>query len=310
MSKILFTTSSFDLNNFAEIETLKSNGFELVLNPFKKRLNEVQIKDLLEEDVVGIVAGLEPLTENVLCGAKGLKVISRCGIGLDNVDLKTASKLGISVFNTPDAPTRAVAELTLSHILSLSRRIVEADRLVRAGNWESLMGSLISKQTIGIIGYGRIGRMVTSLLLAFGARVIVHDKYYIPEGEIRSVSLVELLKESDIVSLHMPYTSENHHFINSDNLRLMKKDALLINIARGGLIDEDSLFLALESGRLGGAALDCFEHEPYQGSLINCSNVQITAHMGSYAKESRSMQEAEACIELMKGLRLHGLVNN
>ena len=134
MSKILFTTSSFDLNNFAEIETLKSNGFELVLNPLKKRLNDVQIKNLLEVDVVGIVAGLEPLTEDVLRGAKGLKVISRCGIGLDNVDLKTASELGISVFNTPDAPTRAVAELTLSHILSLSRRIVEADRSVRAGN--------------------------------------------------------------------------------------------------------------------------------------------------------------------------------
>ena len=91
---------------------------------------------------------------------------------------------------------------------------------------------------------------------------------------------------------------------------MIEKGALLINIARGGLIDEDSLFLALESGHLGGAALDCFENEPYQGSLINCSNVQITAHMGSYAKESRSMQEAEACIELMKGLRLHGLVNN
>jgi len=310
MSKILFTTSSFDLKNFAEIETLKSNGFELVLNPLKKRLNEVQIKDLLEEDVVGIVAGLEPLTENVLCGAKGLKVISRCGIGLDNVDLKTASKLGISVFNTPDAPTRAVAELTLSHILSLSRRIVEADRLVRAGNWESLMGSLISMQTIGIIGYGRIGRMVASLLQAFGAKVIVHDKYYTPEGEIKSVSLEELLRESDIVSLHMPYSPENHHFINSDRLRLMKKGALLINIARGGLIDEESLFLALKSGSLGGAALDSFENEPYQGPLINCTNVQITAHMGSYAKESRSMQEAEACIELMKGLRLNGLIKN
>ena len=310
MPKILFTTSSFDLNNFKEHDLLESLGFDIILNPFKKRLTEDQIVDLLDEEVVGIVAGLEPLNEKVLRGAKGLKVISRCGIGLDNVDLKVASELGVTVFNTPDAPTRAVAELTISHILSLSRRIVEADRLVRIGTWQPLMGSLISEQTIGLIGYGRIGKMVASLLLNFGAKVIVHDKFYVEESHTKSVSLQELLKESDIVSLHLPYNSENHHFINSSNLKLMKKGSLLINIARGGLVDELALLSEIESGRLGGAALDCFEIEPYNGPLTKCPNVQISAHMGSYAKESRSMQETEACVGLLKGLRLHGLVSN
>jgi D-3-phosphoglycerate dehydrogenase / 2-oxoglutarate reductase len=310
MPKILFTTSSFDLNNFEEYDLMESLRFEIVLNPFKKRLTENQIVGLLDEEVVGIVAGLEPLNDKVLRGAKGLKVISRCGIGLDNVDLNTASELGISVFNTPDAPTRAVAELTISHILSLSRRIVEADRLVRSGSWQPLMGSLIYKQTIGIIGYGRIGKMVASLLLNFGVKIIVHDKFYVQEGNVQSVSLEELLKESDIVSLHLPYSSENHHFINSNNLKWMKQGSLLINIARGGLVDEKALLSEIENGRIGGAAFDCFEIEPYIGPLKNCPTVQISAHMGSYAKESRSMQEAEACVELMKGLRLHGLVSN
>ena len=310
MPKILITTSSFDLNNFEEHGFVKSLGFEIILNPFKKRLTEDQVIGLLDEEVVGIVAGLEPLNDKVLRGAKGLKVISRCGIGLDNVDLKVASELGVSVFNTPDAPTRAVAELTISHILSLSRRIVEADRLVRNGTWQPLIGSLIYKKTIGIIGYGRIGKMVAGLLLNFGAKVIVNDKFYIQEGDVQSVSLEELLKESDIVSLHLPYSSENHHFINSNNLKLMKKGSLLINIARGGLVDEEALLSELESGRMGGAAFDCFEIEPYNGPLTKCSTVQISSHMGSYAKESRFMQEAEACVELMKGLRLHGLISN
>lgn len=310
MPKILFTTSSFDLNNFEEYDLLESLGFEIILNPFKKRLTEDQIVGLLDESVVGIVAGLEPLNDKVLRGAKALKVISRCGIGLDNVDLKVASELGVSVFNTPDAPTRAVAELTISHILSLSRRIVEVDRLVRNGTWQPLMGSLISEQTIGIIGYGRIGKMVATFLLNFGAKVIVHDKFYVQEGDVQSVSLEKLLKESDIVSLHLPYNSENHHFINSSNLKLMKKGSLLINVARGGLVDEEALFFEIESGRMGGAAFDCFENEPYNGPLIKCPTVQISAHMGSYAKQSRLMQEAEACVELMKGLRLHGLISN
>ena len=310
MPKILFTTSSFDLNNFEEHDLLESLGFEIILNPFKKRLTEDQIVGLLDEEVVGIVAGLETLNDKALRSAKGLKVISRCGIGLDNVDLKVAFELGISVFNTPDAPTRAVAELTISHILSLSRRIVEADRLVRNGTWQPLMGSLISEQTIGIIGYGRIGKMVAGLLLNFGAKVVVHDMFYVQEGDVQSVSLEELLKESNIVSLHLPYSSENHHFINSSNLKLMKKGSLLINIARGGLVDEEALLSQIESGRLGGAAFDCFEIEPYNGPLTKCPSVQFTAHMGSYAKESRLMQEAEACVNLMKGLRLHGLISN
>ena len=168
MNKIIFTTSTFDLANFTEGNTMEDAGFELKLNPFGKRLTEAQVVELLDDEVVGMVAGLEPLTESVLRGAKSLKVISRCGIGMDNVDISVANELNIMVFNTPDAPTRAVAELTLAHILSLTRRITESDRAIRKGKWQAVMGGLLSKQIVGVIGYGRIGRMVANLLQSFG----------------------------------------------------------------------------------------------------------------------------------------------
>ena len=310
MPKVLFTTSSFDLNNFKEIDLLNSLGFESVINPYGKRLTEDQVAGLLDEDVVGMVAGLEPLTDRVLRGAKGLKVISRCGIGIDNVDTNAVGDLGIALYNTPDAPTRAVAELTLAHILSLSRRISESDRMVRNGEWQSLMGSLLSRQTVGLIGFGRIGKMVKGLLEAFGTEVIFYDKYYKSDGQLESLSLNELLTLSDIVSVHVPYDTETHHIINADSIRLMKPGAVLINVARGGLIDEKALLEALKSGKLSGAALDCFETEPYDGPLTKLKNVQISAHMGSYAKEARSMMETEACKWLMEGLRKQGIIKD
>ena len=309
MQKILFTTSSFDLENFADRIAVEAAGFELILNPFGKRLTESQIAELLDDQVIGMVAGVEPLTESVLRRAPSLKVISRCGIGLDNVDMKAAKELGISVFNTPDAPTRSVAELTLAHILSLVRRITESDRAIRMGKCQAMMGSLLARQTVGVIGFGRIGRLVTHLLRAFDARVLVHDEVSItPEQGVEPVSLETLLMKSDIVTLHIPYSSSTHHLINAERLALMKPSALLVNAARGGLIDETALFAALQEKRLAGAALDCFEVEPYSGPLINCDSVQMTAHMGSYAREARAMMEQEACTNLIDGLRQYCLV--
>lgn len=309
MQKLLFTTSSFDLENFAERTTVEAAGFELILNPFGKRLTESQVVELLDDQVVGMVAGVEPLTESVLRGARSLKVISRCGIGLDSVDLAAAKDLGISVFNTPDAPTRSVAELTLAHILSLARRITESDRAIRKGKWQALMGSLLARQTVGVVGFGRIGRLVTHLLQAFDARVLVHDEMSVtPEQGMDVVSLERLLMDSDIVTLHIPYSPSTHHLINAGRLALMKPSALLVNVARGGLIDETALLAALQEKRLAGAALDCFEEEPYSGPLLSCESVQMTAHMGSYAREARAMMEQEACANLVDGLMYHGLI--
>lgn len=310
MAKIIFTTSIFDLSNLPEREDLESKGFELLVNPFGKRLTEEQVSELLTDDVVALVAGVEPLTREVINNAKSLKVISRCGIGLDNVDLEAASEAGITVLNTPDAPTRAVAELTLAHILSMLRRISESDRLVKAGQWQPLMGSLLNKQTIGIVGFGRIGKMVASFLRTFGPKIMVFDPVTkIDQDDIEMVSLDKLLLESDVITLHIPYSQQNHHLINDEAIRKMKSTAFLVNVARGGLIDESALLTAMMEKRLAGASLDCFEEEPYTGPLLNCSNVQITAHMGSYAREARMMMEHEACVNLVAGLKKQGLLH-
>jgi D-3-phosphoglycerate dehydrogenase len=251
-----------------------------------------------------MIAGTEPLTESVMSKAKGLKIIVRCGIGMDNVDMITANKLGIQVFNTPDAPTRSVAELTLAHILSLLRRISESDRMIRVGQWKALMGSLLYEQTVGVIGYGRIGKMVSKLLLAFGAKVLVYDIFtHDKTDDVKFVSKQELLKHSDIITLHIPYTIDNHHFIDEDAISLMKSNAIIVNVSRGGLVDDIALHKAILEQQIAGAAFDCFEQEPYNGPLIECDNVQLTAHMGSYAKQSRIQQEVDSCNTLVNELK-------
>jgi D-3-phosphoglycerate dehydrogenase len=306
----MFTTSSFDLAHFSDRAAVEEAGFDVVLNPYGKRLTESQIAELLQDDVVGIVAGLEPLTAAVLGGAKSLKIIARCGIGLDNVDLAAAAARGISVFSTPDAPTRSVAELTLAHILSAARRITECDRAIRQGKWQPLMGSLLSRQTVGIVGFGRIGKTVARLLRAFEPRVLACDAAPVRDTDtaVQMVSFETLLRESDIVTLHVPYDKTTHHLIDERALSSMKAGALLVNVSRGGLVDEAALLAALQAGHLSGAAIDCFEVEPYTGSLLSSDRVQMTAHMGSYAREARALQEREACDALVRGLKQHGLL--
>lgn len=310
MKKILITTSSFDLSNFADISILRNAGFEIQCNPYGKRLNEEQISNLMDDQVIAMIAGTEPLTESVLGKATSLKIIVRCGIGMDNVDMEAAAKLGIIVRNTPDAPSRSVAELTLAHILSLLRRISESDRQIRSGKWQSLMGSLLYGQTVGIIGYGRIGRMVSNLVLAFGAKVLVYDLMPITNtsNDIEIVSREILFEQSDVITLHLPYTKENHHLIDTNVFNIMKPDSVLINVSRGGLVDDNALFDAIKNKKISGAAMDCFEEEPYNGPLIACSEVQFTAHMGSYAKQSRIKQEQDSCEILVNELQLNNII--
>ena len=300
--QVLITTSTFNLDNFKQLELLNKAQIEVKLNPFATRLTEDQAIDLLGTNTIGLIAGLEPLTEKVLTSAKSLKVIARVGTGLDSVDLVAAKKLGITVLNTPDAPTQAVAELTLGHILGLLRNISVADRQIRNGVWKGLMGSLLQTKTVGIIGFGRIGKRVAALLSAFGAKVIISDELA-TSTEYLNVGLNELCAKSDVITLHLPYNYSTHHIINEKQLNLMKKGSYFVNISRGGLVDEDALLTALKSGQIAGAALDCFEHEPYDGELRNFDNVQITAHMGSYARETRDLMEREASQLLVDALK-------
>ena len=305
--QILISTSSFNLENFAALGELKNAGIDIKLNPFGARLSQDQVIELLGNDTVGIIAGLESLNATVLQSANALKVIARVGVGLDSVDLTTATKLGITVLNTPDAPTSAVAELTIGHILGLLRNIAATDRQIRNNKWQGQMGHLLETKTVGVVGYGRIGQRVAELLGAFGAKVVVCDPHKSTKDFANS-SLDELCREVDVLTLHLTYDADSHHLIGEKQFKLMKKGSFFVNISRGGLVDEQALFNAIESRHIAGAALDCFEQEPYSGPLSKLDNVQMTAHMGTYARETRDRMEQEASRLLVEALRAKNLL--
>jgi len=309
MAKLLISTSSFDLKNNPILQNLQNQGFEIVLNPYGRKLKESELLELLDDDVVGMIAGVEPITRDVLSSAKSLKVISRCGIGTDSVDLVAAEEMGIPVHITPTAPVIAVAELTVSLILATLRRISEADRQLRAGTWKPLMGRLLASQVVGLLGYGRVGNRVGQLLKAFGSKRIAYDIFCdsLFADTVCVSSLDEFLKLATVVTIHIPYNATNHHLINREFISKMQAGSILINTARGGIIDEDALYDALVSGHLAGAALDVFEEEPYSGKLLSLPQVISTPHMGSYAKEARTQMEEEASHNLFESLVSFGL---
>ncbi len=310
MTEIIVSTSSFDLDNNPGIQQLRAAGLKVAGNPFGRKLTEAEISTLLSDSVIGLLAGVEPLTASVISGARGLKVISRCGVGLDNVDQAAASEHGIQVLSTPDAPVDSVVEMTLGLILATLRKIPEADREVRNGGWPRLKGRLLKAQTVGVIGLGRIGEKVAAICAAFGARVIAHDPVVRQSSSgAEWVELQDLLKQSDIVTLHMPYNENTHHTINEQSLATMKPGAILINTARGSLVDEGELLKALESGQLAGAGLDVFESEPYSGPLQALSQVVLTPHLASSAIETRRKMEAEAASNLYLGLCDAGVIS-
>ena len=309
MPNVLITTSSFGKHDPRPVSLLGEAGLDAIINPFGRKLTENEVADLIEtHQPVGMVAGVEPLTARVLNSAKHLKVISRCGIGMDSIDMAEAEKRGILLKNTPDAPTMPVAELTLGLILGLLRRIHVADASLRAGHWTKPMGNLLYKKTVGIIGCGRIGKRLAELLSPFNCIILGHDCVEINDRIFRKNTLNGLLKDSDIVTLHLPYTNQTHHFINAERIRCMKPGSYLINAARGGLVDEQALLEALSSGRLAGAALDCLENEPYQGPLSKLDNVLLTTHIGSYAKEGRVGMEIMAVANLIDELKNTGVL--
>lgn len=306
MSKrILVTTSSFAAEGNIPLREMEASGFEIIFNPHGRRLSEDEAMDFLRDpSVVGMIAGVEPLTKRVLKNAPSLRVISRCGTGMDSVDLAAAAELGITVLNTPNAPVQSTAELTIGLILSVARRIAEADRNLREDIWKPLAGPLLAEATVGIIGLGRVGKAVAKIIQAFGSRVFGYDPANVPDTQgIEKVSLNTLLKEADIISLHIPLSPNTRNLISTKEIAAMKTGSILINAARGGLVDEGAISEALQSGQLAGAGLDVFAEEPYSGPLTNFEQVVLTAHMGGTAREARVVMEQEAANNLRQGLQ-------
>ena len=304
--RVLVTTSSFADWDDKPLRLLEDAGLEVQLNPYGRKLTPDECTTLFR-DMDGLVAGTEALTAEILKSAERLKVISRCGVGTDNIDMEVARELGIEVLTTGDAHVQAVAELTLGLMLDLLRRVSTQDRLVRSGVWKKSMGSLLSGKTLGILGLGRVGRRVVELTAPFDLRYVAWDvspdQQFAEKWGVAFVELDELLMESDIVTLHLPYASELKGFIAERELGLMKSDALLVNTARGALVDEVALHAALEEEAISGAALDVFDQEPYTGRLGELDSVILTPHIGSYARETRLEMEIQAAKNLLQGLR-------
>jgi D-3-phosphoglycerate dehydrogenase len=300
---ILTTTSSFARGAPARLTRLTSQGLEVVVNPWGRKLSDSELFTLLAQyRPVGLLAGTEALARPILAQAKDfLRVISRVGVGWDNVDRQAAAQMGILVYRTPGVLTVAVAELTLGLILSALRSIALHDRRIRQGVWQKPMGSLLRGKIVGIIGFGAIGQGVGQLMKALGAEVVYNDPQATEVDWARPVALSELLAQADIITLHASGKQEILGRAEID--AIAKPGVILVNTARGELVDEAALCDALTSGRLGHACLDVFQQEPYCGPLCPLDNVTLTCHIGSYAWESRQQMEDEAVANLLKGLR-------
>ena len=307
-NKLLISTSTFGLIDPTPLEKISQAGFDCILNPYKQTLSTQQLIELLD-GVSGLIAGTEKITEEVFKARPHLKIISRCGAGIDNIDLQAAKKYGIAIASTPEAPILSVAELTLGLMLNVMRSLGLSDRLIRAGKWEKRMGSLLSGKTIGIIGFGQVGEVLARLLQPFHVKIKAYDVK--PRTDtarsllVEYVDLNELLKISDVVTIHLPLNSETKDLINAKTLALMKKEAILVNTSRGEIIDEEALYNALKSERITGAALDVFTQEPYAGKLRELNNVVLTSHIGSYTAEARVKMENLAVENVLKFFSAH-----
>jgi len=301
VKKIAITTSSFGKYDRRPLQFLEKKDLEIMLNPYGRKLNKSEVIDICN-GAAGIIAGTEKLDAEVMGKLADLEVISRCGAGLDNVDRDTARVKGIKVFNTPEAPVLSVSELTVALILNLLRKVIRMDAAVRKDEWGKMMGNLLCGKKAGIIGFGRIGKKVAELLNSFGCEIAYTDPAVENEfTDMKRMSLSDLLGWSNIVTLHV---SGDGMVLGKKELQLMKKGAWLVNVSRGGTVDENALYEALKEGRLAGAALDVFEKEPYDGPLSQLNNVILTPHVGSYAKEARVEMEIEAVENLLEGLGL------
>ena len=306
MPRVLITTVPFADRNRLPLEQLEAAGIEYVINPLGRKLKEQELADLVGDFDV-LIAGTEPITDLVMSRAPRLKLISRVGIGLDAVDLVAAERRGIQVSYTPDAPAPAVAELTVGLMISLLRGVHLANLQMHAGKWQRIFGRRLAEVTIGIIGTGRIGARVLRRIPAFGTpRVLVNDinpdLKLVPELKLEWVGKEDIYRQADLISLHVPLTAQTKNMIRREHLQSMKPDALIINTSRGGVINERDLAEVLKSGHLGGAAIDVFEHEPYDGELCGIDRCLLTSHMGSMSVDCRTRMEIEATEEAVRFL--------
>ncbi|MBN2018230.1 MAG: D-2-hydroxyacid dehydrogenase [Candidatus Cloacimonetes bacterium] len=287
------------------IELLERAGHDLDIKTEKKT----------PEELAGIIKGYDAIVirsatkvrKVAIDAADKLQLIVRGGVGIDNIDHEYARSKGITVSNTPTASSQSVAELALAHMLALYRFIPQANITMQNGEWnkKQYKGKEVSGKVLGIIGFGNIGKSLARMALALGMTVLAYDPY-VKETDmnVEIVDLDTLVKRSDIISLHIPHTDGTHYIINADNIAKMKDGVMIVNCARGGVVDEKALLEALDSGKVAYAGIDSFEEEPTNNKeLVLHKNVSVTPHIGASTKEAQArvgLEVAEVIIEFFK----------
>ena len=292
----MVTTIPFGTVDPTPLRLLAEADIEPVINPLGRKLKADEVAGLIADFPV-IIAGTEAITAEAMAACPPLKAICRVGIGLDGIDLPAARRLGIAVTYTPDGPSPAVAELTIGLMLSLLRHVGPADRGLHQGHWVRHTGTRLVGSTIGVVGVGRIGRRVIRHLLGGfpGVRILAVDPR--PDPTLDAVAWVDhdtIWREADVITLHVPLTVDTRNLVTARELALMKPSAVLVNTARGGIVNEADLAHALTAGALQAAAIDVFCEEPYQGALAGLGNALLTCHMGSMTADCRARMEIEA----------------
>jgi len=282
----------------------------------KLKLPPDELKKIIPEYKALIVRSQTKVTRDILNYAKNLKYIGRAGVGLDNIDVEAASKQGIIVMNTPGGNSISTAEHAFSLILALSRNIAQANSSVKKGEWErkKFMGTELYGKILGIIGLGRIGSEVAKRAASFQMKVIAYDPFLIPERAkslgIESVKLDTLFKKADYITVHTPLTADTRHIIDGKAIRKMKKGVRIVNCARGGIVDEDALIKAIDSGRVAGAALDVYEKEPpTKTAVVGNNKIVTTPHLGASTEEAQ-INVAIDIAEAMTDALLHRGIRN
>lgn len=294
--KVAVGASSFAADSNTALDLLLGQGIEVVKNPYGRKMNREEIIEHLQ-GADALLAGLEPLDEEVFSKAPQLKAIARIGIGMDNVDLEAAKRHGIKVSNTPEGPTDAVAEMVLAALLTIGHQIVPANQDLHAGIWKKRMGFSIAGLCVLLIGYGHIGKKVGELLSQFHAKLLIYDKY---KDAASNCILEEGLRKADVVTLHAAGTDE---ILTEGRLAMLKPGAVVLNSARGGLINEDALYRGLKSGKIQAYWGDVFWEEPYTGKITECENAILTPHIATYTTTCRESMETQAVRNLLENLR-------
>ena len=303
--RVLVTNLPFAHINPKPLEMLEEAGAEVVLNPLGRPLGEDEYAEMLK-GFDYLLAGVEPVTGKVMDGEPNLKLIARIGIGIDAVDLLAARERGIPVTHTPDGPSPATAELTIALMMDVARGVGQADRAIRAKGWKKFVGVRLAESTVGVIGVGRIGkRVIRHLKGGFpGVRILANDiepdEAFGKELDIEWTDKETIYKTCDFVTLHVPRTALTINLIGDKEFAMMKHTARLLNLARGGIVDEAALANALRSGEIAAAGIDVFSAEPYVGELSELENLTMTCHMAANTPDCRLAMESGAVAEVIR----------